>query len=457
MKINNNIAAISTNGQLLRNESALAKSMERLSSGLRINHASDDPSGMAISSKMKAQIEGLDRASRNASDGVSVLQTADGALNEITAMIQRIRELTVQAANGLNETSDKQAIQAEISSLMDEIDRVSSSTEFNTKCLLDGSLDTRIYSEHISRQTCSDAVSDGTYNLTITQAASQASLSSSLTISGATTITAAQAGAMEINGSKIELKEGMTGTEIYEAIRKGAELGDAHISDYGSAMTFTADEYGASSEMLVTFSNDDLAALFGMGRSTLTTGTNAKITLDSTSDFSNQATVSTQGNKMTITDSAGFEITFLAEAGYVGDVSMKVTDVGPMDIQIGANEGQSMAVQIPSTDCEHLFIDDLDVTTISGAKKGLEKLDYALNKINSVRASIGAYQNRLESSVDSLDATSENMTSAYSRIADVDMATEMVEYTKTNVLAQTATSALSQANELPQIALQLLQ
>ncbi|MCR4610461.1 MAG: flagellin, partial [Lachnospiraceae bacterium] len=145
MKINNNISALVTNRQLLRNEDYLAASMEKLASGLKINHAADNPSGMAISGKMRAQINGLDRASQNASDGVSVLQTADGALNEVTSMIQRMRELSVQAANGIVEQQDKEAIQSEISSLLEEVDRIATSTEFNTKTLLDGSLDTRVY------------------------------------------------------------------------------------------------------------------------------------------------------------------------------------------------------------------------------------------------------------------------------------------------------------------------
>ena len=161
MKINNNISAVISNKHLLRNEESLTIHMEKLSSGFKINHAGDDPSGMAISSKMRAQIRGLDQASDNASDGMSVLETADGALNEVTEMIQRMRELSVQAANGTNSESDRKAIQEEISDLREEIDRISESTEFNTKKLLDGSLDKRIYTEGISRVAISDEVPAG--------------------------------------------------------------------------------------------------------------------------------------------------------------------------------------------------------------------------------------------------------------------------------------------------------
>ncbi|MBQ9391458.1 MAG: flagellin [Lachnospiraceae bacterium] len=457
MKINNNIPALITNRQLLRNENSLSKTMERLSTGLKINHASDDPSGLAISGKMKAQIDGLDRSSRNASDGISVIQTADGALNEVTSMIQRMRELAIQAANGITEQGDKEAIQSEIDSLKSEIDRIATSTEFNTKTLLDGSINTRIYADHISRQQSSQTVASGQYNLTIDTAATKANIASGITIGDSLEISAAEAGTVSINGAVVELKEGMRGQEIYQALREASEVGEATISDYGEPLEIESVAYGADAELAIEFSNDDLANKFGLPKSSAQSGNNAKITIDRTSDFSNQATYSVEGNKVIITDQGGFEISFLAEAGYTGDIKMNVTDVGPMDLQIGANEGQYMTVRIPATDTEHMYIDDVDVTTVNGAKRALDKLSDALDYINKARADLGAYQNRLESSVANLDETSENMTSAMSRISDADMAKEMTEYTKYNVLSQSSTSALSQANELPQLALQLLQ
>ena len=171
MRINNNMSAVITNKQLLRTENNLTKSMERLSSGLKINHAKDNPAGMAISNKMQAQIDALDRASSNASDGTSVLQIADGALNETSAILQRMRELSVQAANGTNSLEDKQAIQDEIKALKDEVNRISKDTEYNSKSLLDGSLDTRVYTDNanVSRVNVSDYVNPGKYEITINQ------------------------------------------------------------------------------------------------------------------------------------------------------------------------------------------------------------------------------------------------------------------------------------------------
>ena len=171
MRINYNVSAMLSNNALSTNDDLLSKSLERLSSGLKINHAKDNPAGMAISNKMQAQIDALDRASSNASDGTSVLQIADGALNETSAILQRMRELSVQAANGTNSLEDKQAIQDEIEALKDEVNRISKDTEYNSKSLLDGSLDTRVYTDNanVSRVNISDYVNPGKYEITIKQ------------------------------------------------------------------------------------------------------------------------------------------------------------------------------------------------------------------------------------------------------------------------------------------------
>ena len=461
MKINNNISAVITNKQLLRTEDSLADAMERLSSGLSINHAKDDPSGIAISGKMQAQIDALGQSSDNSSDGISVLETADGALNEVTSIIQRMRELSVQAANDINAQSEKDAIQTEIASLKEEIDRISSTTEFNTKTLLDGSLDTRVYANDVSRTQVNANVTAGNYALTVNTAATRAE--TTLDTSGLSyPITDAYAGVITVNGASISIEEGMTQEQVIEAIRNGAENGEAEVelsSDGSSISKIYSKGYGSSAELNISAHPDALATALGISTSgTLVTGTNAEVTLDkNTSDFGAQATAAVDGNKVSITDVDGFKMTFLLDEGYTGSINMEVTDIGPMDLQIGANEGQQMTVRIPATDTKSLYIDDVDVSTVNGADKAIGLLDDALTKVNEIRANLGAYENRLEHTISSLEATEENMTSAISRIEDVDMAEEMVEYTRQNVLAQAGTSALSQANELPQMALQLLQ
>jgi len=207
MKINHNMSAVIANKQLLRTENGLTASLERLSSGLRINHASDDAAGMAIASKMNAQIKGLNQASRNASDGVSVLEVADGALNEVADMLQRMRELSVQAANETNTPDDLEAIQAEISSLTDEIDRVSRDTEYNTMNLLDGTQDIRVYPSvrGIDRIDISDNVEKGVYSVTVNAEAEHA-VGEGIAAASTAPVTAAQEGKVVINGVEVEIK-----------------------------------------------------------------------------------------------------------------------------------------------------------------------------------------------------------------------------------------------------------
>ncbi len=495
MKINHNMSAVITNHRLLNTENSLSTSMERLSSGLRINHAKDDAAGMAIATKMKAQIKGLDQASRNASDGNSILLTADGALNEVTSMIQRMRELSVQAANGTMADGDKKAIQQEIESLKDEIDRISNSTEFNTKNLFDGSLDTRVYADHVDRIAISDAVTPGNYAFTIDEAAQPAIYNNvadpAATITGPTYTdangnTAADytripkeaAGILTINGREVVINEGDTAMTVYEKIRDSAELGECSIQalkenggnytkktgdyEFGDAFQITSDRYGSGASIKLDCSNEKLAQFLGLptnNTADMPTGKDATLTLDKNSAFGDHCTYSTDGNKITVTDRGGFEISFMLEEGYssVNAVVLDVTSIGNLTLQIGANEYQTMDVRIPEISTESLYIDDLNITTVNGPERAMKQLDEALDAVTSARSRIGAYQNRLDHAIASLDETSQDMTSALSRIEDVDMAEEMTEYTKQNVLSQAATSVLSQANDIPQQVLQLLQ
>lgn len=479
MKINNNISAVITNKQLLGTESNLSASMERLSSGLKLNHASDNPAGMAISNKMKAQIRGLDQASRNSSDGTSVIQTVDGALGEVTDMLQRMRELAVQAENGVNSQKEKEACQLEIASLRDEVDRISQTTEFNTKSLLDGSLDARVYTDkenrdYVSRIYVSDQVAEGTYSLTVEKAATNAAFDTGVKIDDLV----GKNGILSINGYTVSIDDKMTKDQIYTALRDGAEIGECTISKIDEPLSFKSTAYGSHAEITLLQQSND-GDIFGAGvpntaadpkaDAVVAMGKNAEITLDADSAFDARATVSYEGNKVNITNTDGFQMSFLLEAGFekgfttaagtvsAGVINLEVTDIGIMDLQIGANEGQTMQVRIPATDVESLYLDDIDVTTIHGGTKAMDRLDDAISKISQIRSQIGAYENRLDYTVTSLDETQENMTAALSRIEDVDMAEEMTEYTKYNVLQQAGTSVLAQANELPTQALQLLQ
>lgn len=482
MKINHNMSAMVANKRLLQSENNLSKSIERLSTGLRINRASDDAAGMAISSKMKAQIKGLGQASRNSSDGISVLETADGALTEVHNMLQRMRELSVQAANGTNTPEDLKAIQLEISSLREEIDRVSKDTEFNTKNLLDGTLDQRVYPDNrgIKRVDISDAVIPDVYSVEVTANAEHAVIEGGQPLEATDVVPAGASGKVIINGSEVGIEEGETFEEVYEKLRDAAELGEVkllivedltdrtglpenefyvpgNVADGGN-LVFVSAEYGNNTEMNVKCDNADLAAFLGISTDRTEVGKDVEIGIAATDEgFGTQATILTEGNSVTITDRNGFEMKFEVEPGTAGTVNIEVADLGPMTLQIGANENQTMDVRIPEVSSKTLYIDKVNVCTVTGAGRAITSFDGAIAKVSEVRSSIGAYQNRLDYTVASLDGTEENMTQALSRIEDVDMAEEMTEYTKDNILTQAATSVLAQANDLPQQVLQLLQ
>lgn len=459
MKINHNMAAAITNAQLLRAENGLAASMERLSSGIKLNHAKDDPAGVAIANKMQAQIDGLAQASENASNGVSVLQIADSALGEITAMLQRMRELSVQAATDTNKLEDREAIQQEICALKEEVDRISRDTEYNTKKLLDGTSDTRVYADGLSRMAISDFVASGTYSIEITAAATQANLEAS------TQAGIVPAGNVIINGMEVSISKGERAESVFEKLRSCAEKGGVSIAVYdpsvpfqfGDTLKFVSNQYGSASEVNISCSNTELKNFLGLG-GIPEAGTNAQVALDkSSSSFGAQATILMDGNKAKITDINGFEMTFMVTPGMVSPVDIEVTDIGTMTLQIGANEFQTMEVRIPEISSRTLYLDEIDVTRVQGGDKAIGTLDAAITITSSVRSSLGAYQNRLEYAVDSLNSSEEDTTDALSRMADTDMAKEMSEYTKFTVLQQAATSVLAQANDIPQTILQLLQ
>lgn len=468
MKVNHNISALITNKQLLRTESNLTDAMERLSSGLKLNHAKDNPAGMAISNKMQLQIDGLTQASRNASDGTSVLQTTDGALNEVTELIQRMRELAVQTASDVNTPDDKAAAQKEIESLKQEINRVSRDTEFNTKTLLNGSIQRRVYTTNATRVNVSDAVVAGDYSITIKQAATQAQTTADNAAFADMAAPIGAGGTMKINGSIISIEAADTYEEVYEKIRTGGELGETIVDLQGGMLDFTSAAYGEQGELQISVSDPLLAERLGFdpagavaaGRTMMAFGTNAEVDIHAAgSGFEATATAELKGNRVTITDMDGFSMSFLTDSNLAAGstVDIEVTNMGTMELQIGANENQSMNIAIPEVSTEMLYLDDLDVTTVTGASRGIVALDEALKQVTAIRSSIGAYENRLDYAVGSLDQTTENMTAALSRIQDVNMALEMSNYTQQNVLEQAAISVLTQANDLPQQTLQLLQ
>lgn len=369
MRVGTNISAMTANSALSRTDSKLAQSIERLSSGLKVNHAKDNPAGLAISKRMKSQINGLSIAGDNAAEAVSIVETADGALGEIHDILQRMNELAVEAANGPKTDDDRKYIDAEIQQLKEEIGRIAETTEFNGKTILNGDFDLKGFSSdsNVSVMYYSDEVKVGNY-----------------TISSISTETDAD--------GNITVKEPVT------------------LLQDGSDNAFPAD---------------------------------AKVT-----DIS--------GNVVTIKASGGFEMRFEAK-GDASDVTLEMTGLGAMRMQIGANEGQVLEMRVPEVSLKIMGLTDLNVSTIDDAKEAIDSIKAAVDYISLTRSRLGAYQNRLENAEDSLDLAEESMTKSYSRIMDVDMAEEMTVYSTQSVLSQAGTSMLAQANERPEQILQLLQ
>lgn len=665
MKINQNISAVIVNDQLLRNENSVSASVKRLSSGFKFNDPKDNPSGMAISFKMQAQIHALNRASLNATDGVSMVETIDGAMGEMTEILQRIRELCVQAANDTNTMEDREAIQQEIDALKEEVNRISTATEFNGKKVLDGSLDRRTYVtaeetqqgggtkevsmfDRITNVIISDEVQAGDYPVTIEKAAEHAVIVPPAGTAPATgKIEEGMEGIVCINGSKAEIKAGMTADEVFEAIRNAGEMGWVNVFatdgaqtlpltvdsldtqgynklpggyQFGAQLAFVSENYGLDERVTITCDNDQLAKMLGidqipgvtrtetieynwrtfgaegdptnpanpptsaqattggyggtetafsadgegtlyingiavaikegmtadqayqaiekaldgsgvsvsidggagtfsfsnklvfktdatglraeinikydndeigefLGLNTLTpipnpvrevlaveykaeqAGVDAQVSIkDGTGireEYTGQAVIRADGNQVVITDKSGFEISFEVRGDMIKkdatgqliktDITIEATDIGTLQLQIGANEGQELAVRVPILNTQSLYMDDLDVRKVTGPDRGIKTMDGAIAIVSSARSLMGAYENRLDYIQSNLDESEENMTRAVSRLGDVDMAEEMTEYTNANVLTQASISVLAQANDLPQQVLSLLQ
>ena len=386
MKINRNMSAVMTNKNLLRTENKLSASMERLSSGFKINRAGDNPAGLAISHKMKAQIDGLDRAKSNTTDAQSLLRIADGALNETASILQRIRELCVQAGNDTNSIDERSAIQDEINKLTEEVDRISTDTEYNTKALLNGSSDRLVTSEALERLYVSDSVLPGEYAFSVTKAESAY---------GFVGYSPDSEGVIAINGVEMKVTKNMPEEDFFELLRDTAELaGCEAFKDTSLRSTYQvrSREPGLTprTEISVDAQYPELAFhTFGLSYESLgkhdEEGNLIKYSTDYRGHdswinsqeqvlpkvFSETATVYTEGNHMTITDLDGFvmDFTIRTDDYYLGltrSVTVKVTDIGAMTIQMGANQYQDMDIRIPEVSAKSLYLDKVDVTIVGG-------------------------------------------------------------------------------------------
>ncbi|MDN9009725.1 flagellin [Brevibacillus laterosporus] len=376
MRINHNVSALNTHRQLGVNTGASGKNLEKLSSGLRINRAGDDAAGLAISEKMRGQIRGLEMASKNAQDGISLIQTAEGALTETHSILQRMRELAVQASSDTNEGVDRQKLQAEVDELSKEIKRISTDTEFNNQKVLDGSFENKTF--HI--------------------------------------------GANQGQNIKLSINN----------------MSNKELGVNGLAKETTAGD--------ITFTNrsgdEDFKVEFAIGAKG--SGTSAKVDKD---------------GKVTVTLASADGTNTTAK---FDDVLGALKAVG-VESKLGAGKkGSDTAAKLAETTIAKAAATDVDdtrgvnISTQKAADKAITTINNALNKVSEERSKLGANQNRLEHTINNLGTTAENLTAAESRIRDVDMAKEMMDFTKNNILTQAAQAMLAQANQQPQSVLQLL-
>ena len=475
MRINHNSLALNASDHFARVNDNIAKSMARLSSGNKITNPADDAAGLAISTRMDSQIRGLNRASLNSNDGISVIQSAEGGLNELHSVLERMRELAVHAANDLLSEDDRDMIQMEIDELAKEIDQIVDTTAFNDQKLLDGSVSRRSLSSVYSIQTTyiSTEVNAGEYQLSVTSLAERATYTTGFSYSGAT-VTKEQAGSFKVNNFTVEITEGMSMTEVYENLQEhlkkiGVDVfasndgGDTEADfSSGAPVIFRTMEYGKDQRVEINVDNPELEALLGISDGDKEVGKDCVASITpSDKGFSTTATYTAEGNSIRIIDRNGFEMLVDVDPETYDpaetDTVIEVLTAGVMTIQTGANSGEELKLDIPSMSAKSLKIDNLIMYTNEYASKAIEALDEAVKRVSNIRSRLGAYENRLNDIYDNLEVQNESLTAAYSRIMDTDMAEEMTNYTQQDVLSQAAISMMQKSNERPESLLQLLQ
>ena len=394
MRINQNISAMNTYSRLTAANNAKTNSLAKLSSGLRINKAGDDAAGLAISEKMRGQVGGLKQAIRNAQDGISLIQTAEGALNETHSILNRMRELAVQAANGTNTDADRGEIQKEINQLVEEISRIADTTQFNNQKLLDGEFATRF---HIGAN-----IGQGM----------------DLEIGGMDAVTL---GLAENATGEDATAAVITGNVISEILGTDINLGTITVNEQEVELNNVNDLDGSGEEQITIETladalETDINAVLG-ANTVKVTGADGVLTIETVAKGS-EASLKISGDAATA-------------LGIAGEASGKDATDGLTNI--------------------------IDVSNRDAADAAIATIDAAVGLVSTERSNLGSVQNRLEHTINNLTATAENLSAAESRIRDVDMAEEMMEFTKNNILSQAATAMLAQANQMPNSVLQLLQ
>jgi len=470
--INTNIMSLNSQRNLNRSQEALQVSLQRLSSGLRINSAKDDAAGLAISERFTAQIRGINQAIRNANDGISLAQTAEGALSEGGNILQRIRELSVQSANATNSSTDRQALQAEVGQLVSELDRIATNTEFNGQKLLDGTFGAAVFQVGAN---ANQTIQTTTSNFRTAQYGNYRIEGAVASASGTGRVTGE---ALTVNGTfgskTFELAADTSAKEVSETIN--ASVDDTGVKAFAKTeldINFSA----AGGYVLDVKSNGESTNIaFSISDSTSSDGLSAAVTAfnDAASKTGVTAAVNAAGDGVTLLNSTGNNITISdgtsANAGNVtiGDqvltadttaqtavITGQITFDSDKSFSVTGTAGQSL--KMASEAANLLSIAEMDISTVEGANAALAIADAGLNTVNSQRAKFGAIQSRFESTIANLSTNSENLNAARSRIRDTDFAKETAELTRAQILQQAGTAMLAQANVQPQNVLSLLQ
>ena len=443
MTINTNVVSINSQRNLSMSGASLGTTMQRLSSGLRVNSAKDDAAGLAIAERMNATTKGLAVAARNANDGISLAQTAEGALGKVGDMLQRMRELAVQSSNATNSADDRKALQAEVSQLTAEIDRVAKTTSFNGKNLLDGSFSGAVFQVGsqagdnitVGGITNAEVASMGKADFGVSAGAAVNPASANLDLTTKVGITTDEA---VTGGWKTKTEVATAAGEIDAAPKTGTGITANSISlavNTGANTTYyNLGEFEAAS------TGEERAGELVARINALTadTGVTAFLEKDDAGAFK-ITTVS--GNSYTNGKVSQVKIAGLTDAGF----GIAAADVAKLDIgatQISTSSGKSVA--------------DLDVGSQSGAWQAIKQIDEAINQVNAARGDLGALQTRFEKTVENIDIQNENISAARGRIVDADFAAETANLSRSQILQQAGTAMVAQANQLPQQVLSLL-
>ena len=476
--INTNVQSLNAQRNLGVSQNSLATSMQRLSSGLRINSAKDDAAGLAISERFSTQIRGLNVATRNANDGISLAQTAEGAMASVTNNLQRMRELAVQSANATNSSSDRAALQAEVSQLSAEIDRVATQTDFNGTKLLDGSFSAQAFQvganagQTITIDSIASARTSTLGKFNGVNVANNAVTTPSNTPAAMTvTFTGGSLGTVNLGNVANDAKA------IANALNASGIAGMSASADPAVATGTQAALSGAEASEALSFTLNGTNISFTSG--TTQSGAQDALLAAVNAQSANTGVVATNtgsGIKLTAADGRNIEAGALtgattwtaAELGLGGAAVLGATTAGTVDINYQSPSGNAAtAVTVAvaggfTTGSQSIAstgtaISVIDISTAAGANTALTAIDAALTQINSSRAELGAIQNRFSSTIDNLMTNSENLSASRSRIMDADFAQETANLSRAQILQQAGTAMVAQANQLPQNVLKLLQ